>query len=74
MCPCNEEQKIEESKKDEYAEVPEKVLDKSDLKELKEIEKENGKKKEQKEKQRGRRGKQTREEVIEAGETKTKLG
>lgn len=71
---AEEEQKIEESKKDEYAEVPEKVLDESDLKELKEIEKENGEKKEPKEKPRGRRGEPTREEVIEAWDPKTKLG
>ena len=70
-----EKQKIEESEKDEYAEVPEKVLDESDLKELKELEKENGEKKEvEKEKPRGRRGEPTREEVIEAWDPKTKLG
>ncbi len=67
---AEEEQKIE---KDEYAEVPEKVLDKSDLEELKKLEKENGEKKE-KEKPRQRRGEPTREEVIEAWDPKTKLG
>ena len=35
-----EEQKIEEFGEDEYAEIPEDVLDKSDLEELKEVEKE----------------------------------
>ena len=68
------EEKIEESREDEYAEVPEKVLDESDLEELKKMEKENGEKKEPEEKPRGRRGEPTREEVIEAWDPKTKLG
>ena len=63
-------EKIEEKiEKDEYAEIPEDVLDKSDLEELKEVEKEV-----EKEKPRGRRGERTREEVIEAWNPKTKLG
>ncbi len=65
-----EEQKIKEVEKDEYAEAPEKVLDKSDLEELKKLEKENGEKKEV-EKPRGRRGEPTREEIIEAWDPKT---
>lgn len=69
-----EEQKTEESKKDEYAEVPEKVLDESDLEELKKLEKENGEKKEVEKKPQQRRGGPTREEVIEAWNPKTKLG
>jgi len=68
------EQKVEESKKDEYAEVPEKVLDKSDLEELKKMEKENGEKKEPEKRTRGRRGEPTREEIIESWDPKTKLG
>jgi len=79
------EEKIEESKKgseqiqasslknqerDEYAEVPEEVLDTSDLEELKKMEKE----KEVEKKPQRRRGEPTREEVIEAWDPKTKLG
>jgi len=70
VASLKEEQKIEEFKKDEYAEVPEKVLDESDLKELKEIEKE----KEVEKRPQQRRGEPTREEVIEAWDPKTKLG
>lgn len=65
------ENKIEE---DEYAEVPEEVLDEEDLKELKEVEKESEEKTEKKPAQRGRRNEPTREEVIEAWVPKTKLG
>lgn len=57
---------------DEYAEVPEEILDKEDLKELKEIEE-----KAEKEKftpAKDRKGGPTREEVIEAWNPKTKLG
>ncbi len=68
---AEEEQKTE---KDEYAETPEKVLDKSDLKELKKMQEENGEKKEVEKRPRGRRGEPTREEVIEAWDPKTKLG
>ena len=64
-----EKQRNKEIEEDEYAEIPEDVLDKSDLEELKEIEKEV-----EKEKPRGRRGERTREEVIEAWDPKTKLG
>lgn len=67
------EEKIEETKKeseDEYAEVPEEVLDEKDLKELKKAEKET----EIEKKPQQRRGEPTREEVIEAWEPKTKLG
>ena len=86
---AEKEQKIEKSEKgseqvqasslknqerDEYAEVPEEVLEKSDLEELKKLEKENGEKKEPEKKPRGRRGEPTREEVIESWNPKTKLG
>ena len=63
--------KEEKTEKDEYAEVPEKILDESDLEELKKLEKETEKKVE---KPRERRGEPTREEVIEAWDPKTKLG
>jgi small subunit ribosomal protein S5 len=71
---------------DEYAEKPEDVLDESELKELKEMEKENGKEKKEekseeeirnearKKQERARRGELTREEIVEAWTTKTKLG
>jgi len=65
---------LENQERDEYAEVPEEVLDKPDLEELKKMEKENGEKKEAEEKPRGRRGEPTREEIIEAWDPKTKLG
>ena len=67
---AEKEQKNIETKKDEYAEVPEEVLDEKDLKELKELEKE----KEIDKRQRQRRREPTREEVIEAWDPKTKLG
>ena len=67
-------EKEQKTEKDEYAEVPEKVLEKSDLEELKKLEKENGEKKEPEKKPRGRRGEPTREEVIESWNPKTKLG
>jgi len=60
--------------RDEYAEIPEDVLDKLDLEELKEIEKEVEKVKEVEKRPQGRRGEPTREEVIEAWDPKTKLG
>jgi len=69
-----EEQKIKESEEDEYAEIPEDVLDKSDLEELKELEKENGEEKDLEKKSPQRRGELTREQVIEAWDPKTKLG
>ena len=62
-------QKIEEAVDDEYAEVPEEVLDESDLEELKELEKET-----EEEKSPKRKGELTKEDVIEAWDPKTKLG
>ncbi len=59
------------AEQDEYAEVPEEVLDEKDLEELKGLEEES----EEKEKKHPpRRGEPTREEVIEAWHPKTKLG
>lgn len=54
---------------DEYAEIPEEVLDESELEELKEMEKET-----EKEERFQRKGEPTKEEVIEAWDPKTKLG
>ncbi len=86
---AEKEQKIEKSEKgseqvqasslknqerDEYAEVPEEVLEKLDLEELKKLEIEKEKEKKVEERPRGRRGEPTREEVIEAWNPKTKLG
>ena len=63
----SQESLSEKSKeKDEYAEKPEEVLGKEDLKELEEIQKENAKK--------TRRGEKTKEEIISAWEPKTELG
>jgi len=61
---------LKNQERDEYAEIPEEVLDNSDLEELKEMEKE----KEVEKRPRGRRGEPTREEIIEAWDPKTKLG
>jgi len=73
-----------DSGKDEYAEKPEDVLDKLELKELKEMEEESKGKPEKTEQEvrddarkkaeRTRRGELTREEIVEAWTTKTKLG
>ena len=86
---AEKEQKIEKSEKgseqvqasslknqerDEYAEVPEEVLEKLDLEELKKLEIEKETEKKVEERPRGRRGEPTREEVIEAWNPKTKLG
>lgn len=67
----------EEKMIDEYAEKPEEVLDKEELKELKEVEKEAKEKEEPEEKgQKKRRynAPPTRQEIIEAWDPKTKLG
>ncbi len=74
-----EEKKQEEIiTKDEYAEVPEEVLNEADLKEVKEMEsekKDEDKKGYQKgDRKKFRKGGPTREEVVEAWEPKTKLG
>lgn len=71
-----EKKQIEENVKDEYAEVPEEVLDEKDLKEVKEIEKGTEEKKEDQKdgRKKFRKGGPTREEVVEAWEPKTKLG
>ena len=66
------EKKQEGTTRDEYAEVPEKVLDEKDLKEVKEME--NGTEEKKEDKKKFRRGGPTREEVVEAWEPKTKLG
>ncbi len=65
----------EEKQQDEYAEKPEEVLNKEDLKELAEI-KENAKEKEEpKDKPRRRyNAPPTRQEIVEAWNPKTKLG
>jgi len=65
---------LKNQERDEYAEVPEEVLNKSDLEELKKLEKENGEKKEPEKRKQGRRGGPTREEIIESWDPKTKLG
>jgi len=65
---------LKNQERDEYAEVPEEVLNKSDLEELKKLEKENGEKKEPEKRKQGRRGERTREEIIESWDPKTKLG
>lgn len=60
---------------DEFAEIPEDVLDENDLKELEELVKENGEIDLIKEiKPRGRHAAPTREEIVEAWDPKTKLG
>jgi small subunit ribosomal protein S5 len=67
----------EETQKDEYAEKPEEVLNKEDLKELEEVKKEVKEKEKPEEKgQRRRRynAPPTRQEIIEAWDPKTKLG
>jgi small subunit ribosomal protein S5 len=73
--------KEEYDNEDEYAEIPEDVLDDSELEELRELEREKEKKEEEKSKEderkkseRRRRGELTREEVIESWSPKTKLG
>jgi small subunit ribosomal protein S5 len=58
---------------DEYAEVPEEVLDEEDLKELQEM-KEEAKKEEQNIPKKRRYGAPTTQEILEAWEPKTKLG
>ncbi len=76
------EKEIKKIQTDEYAEVPEKILDKKDLEELKETEKEaeNGENKEAEKVQekyvpgRGRRKEPTKEEIVESWDPKTKLG
>ena len=67
---AKEEKKIEEVE-DEYAEVPEEVLDEEDLEEVKEMEKET---EEKEEKKPSKKGPPSTEEIIEAWEPKTKLG
>lgn len=60
---------------DEFAEIPEDVLDEDDLKELEELVKENGEIDLIKDiKPRGRHAAPTREEIVEAWDPKTKLG
>lgn len=67
----------EENIKDEYAEKPEEILNKEDLKELKELKdeaKEKEKPKESGQRRRRYNAPPTREEIVAAWEPKTKLG
>ncbi len=63
-----------EGKVDEYAEVPEEVLDKEELKELEEVKKEVEEKTNGKGKRKRFPGQPTTAEIIAAWEPKTKLG
>lgn len=70
-----------EDLEDEYAEIPEDILDENELEELRELEREKEKKEEalikeneRKKAERKRKGELTREEVIESWSPKTKLG
>ncbi len=68
------EEKEITNEQDEYAEVPEEVLDEEELKELKEMEKEKEKKVEFSRDTRRRDNRPTVEEIIENWHPKTKLG
>lgn len=67
------EKKDIEIEDDEFAEVPEEVLDEEELKELEELKEEKAEKPKE-EKVKKRFGEKTKEEIVEAWHPKTKLG